>query len=124
MNWKFYIYKSDGEEKLIRACQKGDAIAQREIYNKYSKKMMGVCMRYVNSRFEAEDILISGFMRVFDKIEQYKHEGSFEGWIRKIMVNEALGYIRKNKSIYMEVEIDKIDYQKSVHTSETTDLEA
>src|SRR4028118_1411248 len=111
MNLKLYNYKSDSEEKLIRACQKGNAVAQREIYNKYSGKMMGVCLRYVNSRFEAEDILIGGFMKVFDKIGQYKHEGSFEGWVRKIMVNEALGYIRKNKSIYMEVEIEKADYQ-------------
>jgi RNA polymerase sigma-70 factor (ECF subfamily) len=124
MNWKFYIYKSDTEEKLIRACQKGDAIAQREIYNKYSRKMLGVCMRYVNSQFEAEDILISGFMRVFGKIEQYKHEGSFEGWLRRVMVNEALGYIRKNKSIYLEVEIEKADYQQDVHTEAATDLEA
>lgn len=124
MNWNFYIYKSDTEEKLIRACQKGDAIAQREIYNKYSRKMMGVCMRYVNSEFEAEDILISGFMRVFDKIGQYKHEGSFEGWIRRVMVNEALGYIRKNKSIYLEVEIEKADYHKEANTEAYTGLEA
>ena len=124
MNWNFYIYKSDTEEKLIRACQKGDAIAQREIYTKYSRKMMGVCMRYVNSQFEAEDILISGFMRVFDKIGQYKHEGSFEGWIRRIMVNEALGYIRKNKSIFLEVEIEKVDYHKEANTEAYTGLEA
>jgi RNA polymerase sigma factor (sigma-70 family) len=124
MNWKFTIYKSDTEEKLIRACQKGDAIAQREIYNKYSGKMMGVCMRYVNSRFEAEDILISGFMRIFDKIGQYKHEGSFEGWIRRVMVNEALGYIRKNKSIYLEIEIEKADYHKETNTEAYTGLEA
>jgi RNA polymerase sigma-70 factor (ECF subfamily) len=124
MNWKFTIYKSDTEEKLIRSCQKGDAIAQREIYNKYARKMLGVCMRYVNSEFEAEDILISGFMRVFDKIGQYKHEGSFEGWLRRVMVNEALGYIRKNKSIYLEVEIEKVDYDKDANTDAGTGLEA
>jgi RNA polymerase sigma factor (sigma-70 family) len=124
MNLKLYIYKSDSEEKIIRACQKGEASAQREIYNKYSRKMMGVCLRYVNSRFEAEDILIAGFMRVFEKIGQYKHEGSFEGWLRRVMVNEALGYIRKNKSIYMEVEIDKADYQSDYNTEASTHLEA
>lgn len=124
MNLKLYIYKSDSEEKLIRGCQKGEASAQREIYNKYSRKMMGVCLRYVNSHFEAEDILISGFMRVFEKIGQYKHEGSFEGWLRRVMVNEALGYIRKNKSIYMEVEIEKADYQSDYHTEASHHLEA
>jgi RNA polymerase sigma-70 factor (ECF subfamily) len=81
-------------------------------------------MRYVNSQFEAEDILISGFMRVFDKIGQYKHEGSFEGWLRRVMVNEALGYIRKNKSIYLEVEIEKVDYNKEANTEAGTGLEA
>jgi RNA polymerase sigma-70 factor (ECF subfamily) len=81
-------------------------------------------MRYVNSQFEAEDILISGFMRVFDKIEQYKHEGSFEGWLRRVMVNEALGYIRKNKSIYLEVEIEKVAYTKEANTDASTHLEA
>ncbi len=124
MNLKLYFYKSDSEEKLIRSCQKGDSTAQREIYNKYSGKMMGVCLRYINSRFEAEDILINGFMKVFDKIGQYKHEGSFEGWVRKIMVNESLGYIRKNKSIYMEVEIEKADYQADFNTEASYQLEA
>jgi RNA polymerase sigma-70 factor (ECF subfamily) len=124
MNLKLYLYKSDNEEKLIRSCQKGQASAQREIYTKYAGKMMGVCLRYVNSRFEAEDILISGFMKVFDKIGQYKHEGSFEGWVRKVMVNEALGYIRKNKSIYMEVEIEKADYQADFNTEASHQLEA
>lgn len=124
MNFKFNIYKSDQEEKLIRDCQKGQAYAQREIYEKYSRKMLGVCFRYVNSQFEAEDILINGFMKVFDKIEQYKHEGSFEGWIRKIMVNESLGYIRKNKSIYLEVDIEKADYLSDTNSFQPTDLEA
>lgn len=124
MNLKLYIYKSDSEEKLIRGCQKGEASAQREIYNKYAGKMMGVCLRYVNSRFEAEDILVSGFMRVFEKIGQYKHEGSFEGWLRRVMVNEALGYIRKNKSIYMEVEIEKAGYQSDFNTEASQHLEA
>lgn len=121
MNLK--LYKSDSEEKLIRACQRGESIAQREIYTKYSRKMLGVCLRYVNSHFEAEDILINGFMRVFDKIAQYKHEGSFEGWVRKIMVNEALGYIRKNKNMYLEVEIEKADYQAN-YSADNCELEA
>lgn len=71
--------------------------------------MLGVVCRYINDRNEAEEVMIGGFIKVFDKIEQFKDEGSFEGWIRRIMVNEALGYIRKNKYMYAEVDIEKAD---------------
>jgi RNA polymerase sigma factor (sigma-70 family) len=122
MNLK--LYKSDSEEKLIRDCQKGKSYAQREIYTKYSRRMLGVCLRYVNSTFEAEDIMISGFMKAFDKMDQYKHEGSFEGWLRRIMVNEALQFIRRNKSIYLEVEIEKADFQPAGGSFQPDTLEA
>jgi len=59
----------------------------------------------------AEDILITAFTKIFEKIEQFKSEGSFEGWIRRIVVNEALTYLRKNKSMYLETELDQVDYE-------------
>ena len=59
--------------------------------------MLGVCCRYIKDFDQAEDVMIGGFVKVFDRIGQFKGEGSFEGWIRRIMVNEALTYIRKNK---------------------------
>lgn len=120
MNLK--LYKSDAEERLIRDCQKGKPSAQRELYEKYSHRMMGVCRRYINSHVEAEDVLIGGFTKVFDKIGQYKHEGSFEGWLRRVMVNEALGYLRKNRSMYVEVEIEQAEYRAEY--PENTELEA
>lgn len=58
---------------------------------------------------EAEDILVTGFMKVFDRIDQFKGEGSFEGWIRRIMVNEALTHLRRNRSVYLETEIEQAD---------------
>lgn len=70
--------------------------------------MLGICQRYVNRQADAEDIMIEGFMRVFDKIGQFKSEGSFEGWVRRIMVNEALGYIRKNKSLFLSVDAEDV----------------
>jgi RNA polymerase sigma-70 factor (ECF subfamily) len=102
------ILRKDSEETLIRGCQQGNPAAQRDLYNKYSRKMLGVCQRYVNRQAEAEDIMIEGFMRVFDKIGQFKSEGSFEGWVRRIMVNEALGYIRKNKSLFLSVDVEDV----------------
>jgi len=59
----------------------------------------------------AEDILITAFTKIFEKIEQFKSEGSFEGWIRRIVVNEALTYLRKNRSMYLETELDQVDYE-------------
>jgi len=60
--------------------------------------MLGLCFRYVSDEMIAEDVMIEGFVRVFNKIDQFNEDGSFEGWIRRIMVNEALGYLRKQKN--------------------------
>ena len=100
------IKRSTTEEKLIAACRKGEGKAQRELYEKYAPLMFAVCRRYVSAADAAEDVLICGFTKVFKKIDQFKGEGSFEGWIRRIMVNEALTHIRKHKSMYLEVEIE------------------
>jgi RNA polymerase sigma factor (sigma-70 family) len=107
----FKILPFSQEDKWVKACQKGDGSAQRQVYEKYARKMLGVCLRYVSDQFEAEEILIGGFLKVFDKIGQFKGEGSFEGWIRRIMVNEALGYLRRMKSIYLETDLEKADYE-------------
>jgi RNA polymerase sigma-70 factor, ECF subfamily len=121
------IKRSKSEEGLIAACRKGDSKAQRDIYEKYSPTMFAVCRRYVIELQEAEDILICGFTKAFQKIDQFKGEGSFEGWVRRIIVNEALSYIRRNKSMYLEVEIDKAgrepDYQQLNNQLEVEDLQ-
>lgn len=89
--------------------------------------MFSVCRRYVMQLQEAEDILVCGFTKVFQKLDQFKGKGSFEGWIRRIMVNEALTFIRRNKSMYLEVEIEKAgrepDLQKLSDQLEVEDLE-
>ncbi len=99
------------EQDLVKACQQADPKAQRRVYEKYSKKMMGVCFRYVSDEFEAEDILIEGFMKVFSKINQFKLDGSFEGWIRRIMVNESLIYLRTKKRQGFEVAYEEIIFE-------------
>ncbi|GAB3169924.1 RNA polymerase sigma factor [Telluribacter humicola] len=95
------------EAQLVRALQKADPKAQRQVYEKYSSRMLGVCMRYIGDRMAAEDVLVEGFMRVFDKIEQFKSEGSLEGWIRRVMVNEALGYLRQRKRLLEDVDLEE-----------------
>ncbi|QRR03153.1 RNA polymerase sigma factor [Dyadobacter sandarakinus] len=87
------------EGQLVSALKRDDPKAQRQAYDKYSRRMLGLCYRYVCDDMIAEDLMVEGFMKVFSKIDQFSGEGSLEGWIRKIMVNEALGYLRKFKKI-------------------------
>lgn len=108
------------EAQLIKALKKEDAKAQRQLYDKYSSKMLGVCMRYVGDQMTAEDILVEGFMKVFSKIEQFKDEGSFEGWIRRIMVNEALGYLRQKKRSIEDTDLNEA--QRVADTAQADEL--
>lgn len=78
------------EDELIRGCLREEATCQKELFNRYASRMLGVCTRYARNVTDAEDILQDAFIKVFDKIHQFKFEGSFEGWIRRIMVNTAL----------------------------------
>lgn len=87
------------EAQLVKALRKEDPKAQRQLYDKYSTRMLALCFRYVCDDMAAEDVMVEGFLKVFEKIGQFSGEGSFEGWIRRIMVNEALGYLRKQKRI-------------------------
>ena len=92
------------EEALVKACQKGDPNAQRRIYEKYSSKMLGICFRYAHDDYEAEGIMIEGFVKVFEKISTFKLEGSF-------MVNESLMYLRSNKKNQFETSYDQILFE-------------
>jgi len=93
------------ETELIEACRKDNRQAQHALFQKMAGKMLTVVKRYITNTSEAEDTLMEGFVKVFTKLDQYQGDGSFEGWIRKIMVNEALMSIRKNKDRY-PVDID------------------
>lgn len=95
-------------QEIISRCKTGDRRAQNMIFERFFGKMLGVCMRYVSDRDEAQDIVQSGFIKVFSNIAKYNGEGSFEGWVRRIMSNTAIDYIRKNKRIF--VSIDATDY--------------
>lgn len=120
------IEKSLTEEELIAGCLKRKADAQKALYDRVSSKMLGVCFRYIQDREEAEHVMIGGMVKVFDKIRQFNNEGSFEGWIRRIMVNECLMYLRKNRAMSIVVEIDyayfEPDYQQLSDKLESEDL--
>ena len=83
------------ESTLIQGCQRDDAQSQQELFNRYAGKMMTVCLRYARHRAEAEDLLQDSFIKIFNNIRQFEGKGSFEGWIRRIVVNTALKNISK-----------------------------
>lgn len=104
-----HIYRA-GEEELINGCRRRNNNAQRKLYDQYASKMYALCQRYMRNSADSEDVLISAFMKVFDRIDQYKGEGSFEGWIRRIVVNEALTALRRNRNMALETDIAAADW--------------
>lgn len=94
------------EQQLIESCRKGNRRAQKELYETYSRKMMGVCLRYVSDRETARDLLQDGFVKVFTSLDSYSGLGSFEGWMRKVFVNNALEYLRKSDVLREATDLD------------------
>lgn len=108
------------EKQLIASCLKGERLAQKRLYDQYSGKMMGVCLRYANDRETAADLLQDGFVKVFTNLSSYTGAGSFEGWMRRVFVNCALEYIRKNDVMK---ESDDLDHAAELIEYSTSALE-
>ncbi|NNF02058.1 MAG: RNA polymerase sigma factor [Bacteroidia bacterium] len=99
------------DEQLVDGCVKNERFAQQLFYQKFAGKMMGVCLRYAQSRDEAQDILQESFIKIFDKIQTFSGKGSLEGWVRRIVVNQALDNYRKNKAHKKNLDISDYEYQ-------------
>lgn len=113
------------EQQLIEGCIKGDRKAQKELYDRYSRKMMGVCLRYLSDRETARDVLQEGFIKVFTSMNSYLGYGSFEGWMRKIFVNCALEYIRKLDVLRETVDVnDSIELLNTEYETIISELSA
>jgi len=87
-------------EKIIKECASGNVRAQEKLYRMLAPRMFGVCLRYAKDRTEAEDNLQDGFVKVFKNISMFRFEGSFEGWVRRIMVNVCLSKYRENFKLF------------------------
>ena len=99
------IHLHHQENELIELATENNRQAQQQIYTHFSPKMLSVCRQYIKDIHQAEDIMITAFMKVFTNLKNFQHNGSFEGWIRRIMVNECISFIRVNKKIkYIEDE--------------------
>jgi RNA polymerase sigma factor (sigma-70 family) len=112
------------DEQIVRNCIKGDSKAQRHLFDKYCRRMMGLCLRYATSRPEAEDMMQEGWIKVFKNISSFRFEGSLEGWIKRVMVNTCLEILRKNKMQYSEVEIETIEEMGYLQTNSAENLSA
>ena len=105
---KVFIQKSITEESLIAGCKKHKQNAQKALYEKYAPVMLSICNRYIKDRLEAEGTMVTAFVKIFERIDQYSGDGSFEGWMKRIMVNESLMYIRRNKNMALSVDIEDV----------------
>ncbi len=97
------------EKEIIQLAIENNRTAQQKIYTKFSSKMLSVCRQYIKDIHQAEDIMITAFMKVFVNLKNFQHNGSFEGWIRRIMVNECISHIRVQKKVAF---LDEEDYSE------------
>jgi RNA polymerase sigma-70 factor (ECF subfamily) len=100
---------SDELEHIIACCARNERHAQEKLYKMFHSRMMSVAVRYTNDRSQAEDIVNMGFLKCFQKIEKFTFQGSFEGWLRKIVLRTALDALRSNekyndKTVFVEKE--------------------
>lgn len=93
------------EEAILQGCLRNNATAQKELYYKYSSKMLAVCYRYAHNREDAEDMLQEGFIKVFSQIHTFENRGALEGWIRRIVVHTCINILKKNKRFNESVDI-------------------
>jgi RNA polymerase sigma factor (sigma-70 family) len=93
------------EEAILQGCLRNDASAQKELYNRFSPKMLAVCYRFGHSREDAEDMLQEGFIKVFSQIHTFRNQGAFEGWVRRIIVHTCINNLKKNKKFNESVDI-------------------
>lgn len=111
-------------EHIIKACIKGERSAQHELYHRLSPRMYAVCLQYTRNEQEAEDCLQEGFIKLFNKLSEFRNEGSFEGWVRRIMVNTTIEHYRKNKKMDDATNIDQMASVMIIHNDDPGNLNA
>lgn len=109
--------------ELVSGCVNNDRKCQQQVYKMFYGKMMGVCLRYASDSDQAKDILQDGFIKVFGNLPKYSFEGSFEGWIRRIIVNTAIDYFRKSRSNNVLLMPDENDMERLQEEAEDDDFE-
>lgn len=108
------------ENQLIKKAANGNREAQKQMYAQYGPKMLGVCRQYIKDMHFAEDAMINGFVKVFRYLDTFKFEGSFEGWIRRIMIRESITFLRKRQFVVYD---DEIYDQNEPYTSSSLEMD-
>ncbi len=101
--------------ELLKRCLLGERKAQEMLYKQFASKMLGVCTRYATDRMEAEDMLQNGFIKVFKNLKDFRGEGSFEGWMRRIMVHCSIEYYRKHHKMIQIADVSELSNEPSVN---------
>ena len=96
---------------LVNECIKGNPKAQKALFDKFAPKMFSLCLRYMKKSDEAEDVLQDSFVKIFQKLSDFKNEGVLEGWIRRIVVNSCLDQIRKNTKFLNNIQAEEVEYK-------------
>jgi len=109
-------------EKIIQGCRTNDRVSQKNLYLKYSPILFGICRRYIKDFQDAEDVLIEGFIKIYGKINTFSGRGSFEGWMKQIIVNECLMHLRKRKLVYNGFEYEIPVEHKAVENLKYNDI--
>jgi RNA polymerase sigma-70 factor (ECF subfamily) len=105
------------EQAIIAGCLHNDPTSQRELYNRYSPKMLSVCYRFAQNREDAEDMLQEGFIKVFTQIHTFQNKGAFEGWIRRIIVHTCINFLKKYKKFNENIDLA---YAQNLYIKEET----
>lgn len=111
-------------EQIIDGCRRGDLEARRELYERYGDTMFGVVRRYIRDSSTAEDLLHDGFVTLFTRIGDYRGEGSFEGWCRRIFVNTVLSYLRKKSPLTSADQIESVASVRQVQPDAIAQMSA
>lgn len=113
------LYKN--ETALIKKAINNNREAQQVLFEMHAPKMLSVCRYYIRDLQFAEDVMLNGFFKVFTHLESFKNEGSFEGWIRRIMIRESISFLRKQKQI--EFSVEEVYYENGYDDSINTNIE-
>ncbi len=106
------------EQELIQGCKSGNRKCQKLLYEQYASVLYPICLRYLRHREDAEDVLLETFYKIFSKIEKYSFKGSFEGWMKRICINEALMHLRKRNNFNLSIDAVSYHMKDDSHTIE------
>ncbi|WP_343485956.1 RNA polymerase sigma factor [Allomuricauda sp. d1] len=111
------------EKSLIRKAKNSNKAAQFGLYDRYAPKMLAVCKRYIRDVQYAEDVMIQGFLKVFMRLDTFKEKGSFEGWVRRIMVRECINFLKKNRRLVFRGDIHEYQNHGRPKVADKSDAE-